>query len=70
MLTELAEKTKTQDLDWMSFLLEDGLRQWFYTSPHVQEALPRQRKDVEEKKTSLTAAAVSLLGFLQDRDGN
>jgi len=66
---ELAEKRKTQDLDWMAFLLEDGLRQWFYTSPHVQEALPRLRKDVEDKKTSPTAAADSLLAFLHDRDG-
>jgi LAO/AO transport system kinase len=61
---ELAEKRKTQDLDWMSFLLDDGLRQWFYTSPHVKEALPQLRKDVEEKKTSPTAAADSLLAFL------
>jgi LAO/AO transport system kinase len=66
---ELAEKRKTQDLDWMSFLLDDGLRQWFYTSPQVQEALPRLRKDVEEKKTSPTAAADSLLAFLHDRNG-
>ncbi len=66
---ELAEKRKSQDLDWMAFLLEDGLRQWFYTSPQVREALPGLRKDVEEKKTSPTAAADSLLGFLQERDG-
>ena len=66
---ELAEKRKTQDLDWMAFLLDEGLRQWFYTSPHVQEALPRLRKDVEEKKTSPTAAADSLLGFLYPKNG-
>ena len=66
---ELAEKRKTQDLDWMAFLLEDGLRQWFYASPRVQEALPRLRKDVEEKKTSPAAAADSLLDFLHGRDG-
>lgn len=64
---ELAEKRKIQDLDWMAFLLEEGLRQWFYTTPHVREALPRLRKDVEEKKTSPTAAADSLLAFLQTR---
>ncbi|NTW68071.1 MAG: methylmalonyl Co-A mutase-associated GTPase MeaB, partial [Nitrospirae bacterium] len=66
---ELAEKRKTQDLDWMAFLLDEGLRQWFYTSPHVREALPRLRKDVEEKKTSPTAAADSLLAFLHRRTG-
>jgi LAO/AO transport system kinase len=67
---ELAEKRKTQDLDWMAFLLDEGLRQWFYTSPHVREALPRLRKDVEEKKTSPTAAADSLIAFLHTRNGN
>jgi len=66
---EIAEKRKTQDLEWMAFLLDDGLRQWFYTSPHVQEALPRLRKNVEEKKVSPTAAADSLLAFLHDRNG-
>jgi LAO/AO transport system kinase len=67
---ELAEKRKTQDLDWMAFLLDEGLRQWFYASPHVREALPRLRKDVEEKRTSPTAAADSLLAFLQTQNGN
>jgi len=65
---ELAEKRKTQDLDWMSFLLDEGLRQWFYASPNVREALPRVRKDVEEKKTSPTAAADSLLAFLYPKN--
>jgi hypothetical protein len=54
----------------MSFLLDEGLRQWFYASPHVREALPRLRKDVEEKKTSPTAAADGLLAFLHDQNGN
>jgi len=66
---ELAKKRKTQDLDWMAFLLDEGLRQWFYTSPHVHEALPGLRKDVEEKKTSPTAAADSLLAFLHTQNG-
>jgi len=64
---ELSEKRKTQDLDWMNFLLDDGLRQWFYTSPHVKEALPKLKKDVEEKKSSPTAAADSLIAFWRDR---
>jgi len=66
---ELAEKRKTQDLDWMAFLLDDGLRQWFYTSPHVREALPRLRRNVEEQKISPTAAADSLLAFLYTPKG-
>lgn len=65
---EMAEKRKTQALDWMGFLLEEGLRQWFYSSPHVRNALPLLRKNVAEKKTSPTAAADSLLAFLHDQE--
>lgn len=66
---EMAEKRKTQALDWMAFLLDEGLRQWFYTSPHVQEALPALRREVEENKISPTAAADSLLAFLYPKNG-
>ena len=66
---EMAEKRKTQALDWMAFLLDEGLRQWFYTSPHVREALPTLRRNVEEQKISPTAAADSLLAFLYPKNG-
>jgi LAO/AO transport system kinase len=62
---EMETKRKTQALDWMSFLLDDGLRQWFYSNDQVKEALPRLRADVEMKKTSPTAAADCLIAFLQ-----
>ncbi len=61
---EMAEKRRSQALDWMAFLIEEGLRQWFYTNPHVVKALPTLRRQVEEKLTSPTAAADSLLTFL------
>ena len=64
---EMTKKSKTQALDWMSFLLEDGLRQWFYANPKVREALPQLQADVEMKKTSPTAAADTLLSFLNDK---
>ncbi len=67
---EMADKRKTQALDWMAFLLDEGLRQWFYTNPHVREALPALRRKVAEKKTSPTAAADSLLAFLYNHGGN
>jgi len=67
---EMAEKRKNQALDWMAFLLDEGLRQWFYANPRVREALPGLRKDVEEKKTSPTAAADSLLTFLHTKNGS
>ena len=61
---EMESKRKTQALDWMAFLLDEGLRQWFYTNPHIREALPTLRKNVEDKTTSPTAAADTLLTFL------
>lgn len=62
---EMVKKRKHQALDWMAFLLEDGLRQWFYADPKVKAALPGLRADVEKDKTSPTAAADTLLKFLQ-----
>lgn len=63
---EMSEKRKTQALDWMSFLLEDGLHQWFYRNPKVKEVLPKLKADVAIKKTSPTAAADTLLKFLYE----
>lgn len=61
---EMAEKRRTQALDWMAFLLDEGLRQWFYTNPRVKQALPGLRAMVDRGATSPTAAADTLLGFL------
>jgi LAO/AO transport system kinase len=66
---EMAEKRKTQSLDWMAFLLDEGMRRWFYANPYVREVLPTLRKNVEEKKTSPTAAADTLLSFLHKNGG-
>jgi LAO/AO transport system kinase len=63
---EMAEKRKHQALDWMSFLLDEGLRHWFYTDPKVKAAMPGLRKDVEMKRTSPAAAADTLLAFLKE----
>lgn len=63
---EMSTKRKTQALDWMAFLLDEGLRQWFYTNPLVREALPTLRAEVEKKITSPSAAADTLLTFLHD----
>jgi LAO/AO transport system kinase len=63
---EMSKKKKHQALDWMSFLLEEGLRQWFYTDPKVKAAIPGLRNDVEMKRMSPTAAADTLLAFLKE----
>lgn len=64
---EMDEKRTKQALDWMSFLLDEGLRQWFYHAPQVKAALPALRGDVAGGLTSPTAAADKLLAFLQDK---
>jgi len=65
---EMACKRKEQSLDWMSFLLDDGLRAWFYNTPQVKELLPVLRADIESGKTSPTAAADSLLKLLTNQE--
>lgn len=62
---EMAAKRKQQALDWMSFLLDEGLRQWFYSNKQVKGAMPGLRSEVERGTTSPTAAADALLAFLE-----
>jgi LAO/AO transport system kinase len=62
---ELAEKRKKQALDWMAFLLDEGLRGWFYNNHRVKETLPLLKKEVEKETISPTAAAGTLLAYLQ-----
>lgn len=62
---ELAAKRKRQALEWMSFLLDEGLRGWFFNDPEVKASLPLLRRDVENGVLSPTAAAGRLLGKLK-----
>ncbi|WP_373501347.1 methylmalonyl Co-A mutase-associated GTPase MeaB [Desulfococcus sp.] len=62
---ELSAKRKRQALEWMSFMLDDGLRGWFFNNPEVKTALPLLRRDVENGILSPTAAAGQLLGKLK-----
>jgi LAO/AO transport system kinase len=64
---EMGQKRKKQALEWMSFLLEDSLRNWFYTNPQVRELLPGLKKDVETGVSSPTAAADTLLALLKSQ---
>jgi len=64
---EMAEKRKTQALDWMSFLLEEGLHQWFYTDSQVTGSLPRLRQETADGLISPAAAADCLLDHLKNR---
>jgi LAO/AO transport system kinase len=62
---EFDVKRKEQALEWMHFLLEDGLRSWFYTNPEVAQLLPGLKKDIAQLKISPTAAADRLLSLLK-----
>lgn len=62
---EFDKKRTGQALDWFSFLLDEGLRQWFYTNPQVKSAIPELRNGVAEKRISPSAAAHTLLDFLK-----
>jgi LAO/AO transport system kinase len=62
---ELADKRKKQALEWMSFMLDEGLRRWFFDDPEVKAALPRLRREVESGALSPTAAAGRLLSRLR-----
>ncbi len=65
---ELGEKRRSQALDWMSFLVNEGLREWFYGLDQVTNSLPGLRKALETEKTSPTAAAAELLSILQPKE--
>ena len=58
-------KRKEQALEWMHFLLEDGLRSWFYSNPEVAQLLPGLKKDIAQLNISPTAAADRLLSLLK-----
>lgn len=62
--SEFAEKRSSQTQDWLTFLIEEGLREWFYGQELVTETLPRLKKDLEKETISPTAAAAELLELL------
>jgi len=64
---EMTIKRKAQDLDWMSFLMNEGLRQWFYSNPHVVKLLPQLQHDVGAGLISSAAAADKLLEHLKNQ---
>ena len=66
MLTngEHEQRRRKQALDWMYFLLDEGLKNWFYTNPEIEHKLPGLIKDITDQKISPTAAASQLLRHL------
>jgi len=62
---EMAEKRRQQALEWLSFLVDDGLRHWFQNSPEVVARLPHLKAEVANGQTTPTAAAATLLAHLR-----
>jgi LAO/AO transport system kinase len=63
---ELSQKRRSQNLEWMWSLIEEGLREHFIHRPSVQKHLPRIRVEVETGEMTPTAAATQLLFFLDN----
>ncbi len=63
---EMAEMRRRQAMEWMWFLVKEGLQDWFYNSPYVKERLPVLKKEVAEGRTAPTIAADQLLAFLDE----
>jgi LAO/AO transport system kinase len=64
---ELEAKRRSQALEWMRSLVEEGLRLRFFGHPRVRERLTRVRADVEGGRVSPTAAAEELLFLLDNQ---
>jgi len=61
---ELHRKRQRQALDWMYFLLDEGLRSWFYHHPAIVNELPGLLKNIEQEQITPSAAATRLLQHL------
>ena len=63
---ELADKRQKQALDWLWSLVEDGLKERFYTHPDIKKRLDQITRAVAKGKTAPTVAADKLLFFLDN----
>ena len=63
---ELEQNRNRQALDWMRFLLDEGLRNWFYSHPEIGRLMPGLLADVENQQMSPTSAALELLKHLDN----
>ncbi|HBH27702.1 MAG: methylmalonyl Co-A mutase-associated GTPase MeaB [Desulfofustis sp. PB-SRB1] len=61
---EFDAKRRKQAQDWMYFLLEEGLKSWFFSHPDIKDNLPRLRSAIHNQEISPTAAAGQLLSHL------
>lgn len=64
-LGQIEAKRKGQALDWLAFLVEEGLHQWFYASPRIKATLPLLKEEVAAGRLSPTAAADTLIALVK-----
>jgi LAO/AO transport system kinase len=64
---ELEDKRQKQALDWLWSLVEDGLKERFYTHPEIKKRLDQITRAVANGETAPTLAADKLLFFLDNR---
>jgi len=60
-------KRTRQAKDWFLYLLDEGLKDWFYQLPKVKRSLPDVRRHVEAGRTTAMAGAKLLLEYLENR---
>ncbi|MFW5930957.1 MAG: methylmalonyl Co-A mutase-associated GTPase MeaB [Desulfosalsimonas sp.] len=65
---ELGRRRKKQARQWFEFLVEEGLRDWFYGLLEVKKLLPELDRRLEQGETTAMAAARRLLRLVTDKD--
>lgn len=61
---EIPYRRKQQALDWMGYLVDEGLAAWFFNRPEVQNLLPELKIKVENGIIAPGVASDMLLDFL------
>ena len=61
---EFLQRRKTQSLEWMWTLVEEGLKQRFKNNEKIKEEIPGISRLVKDEKISPSAAAERLLSYL------
>jgi LAO/AO transport system kinase len=63
---EIEAKRKKQNIDALRFLVKQGLKEWFFKKPYVQDMIPLIEKEVEQGGLAPTTAADKFLSLLDD----
>jgi LAO/AO transport system kinase len=65
---ELVKKRREQASEWVSFLIREGLEEWFYTKAGVVDLLAPMLQKVKQGCVSATSAAAQILSLLREED--